>query len=104
MSEYAPTVVYRHHVYYPRTAVEATKFMASPRNFASLPPDALHVVTRPRCFVIGPLRSGKTSVATKIAADLRVSLVNLQEVLIKIVENGCALGELITPHLQAGDV
>merc|ERR1711907_380369 len=89
--------------YYPRTATEAAQFIASPRHFASLAPTSSKAV-RPRCFVVGPSRSGRTSVARKIAADLRATLVDVQDILVKIMQNGCALGEQIAPHLRAGEV
>jgi len=101
-SEYAPPVVYRHHVYYPRTAAEAKELLASPRHFASLLPDQL--VTAPCSFVVGPLRSGRTAVAKKVAKDLRATYVNMQDVLARVLEGSSVLRDLIEPRLRAGDV
>jgi len=101
-SQYAPPVVYRHHLFYPRTAAEAQTFIACPR-FYSLRP-AQNLSTPPRCFVTGPIRSGRTSTAQKIMRDTRATHISLQQILTKILNGESALRDEIETLLRTGEV
>eukprot|EP00003_Mantamonas_plastica_P000708 TRINITY_DN1054_c0_g2_i3.p1 TRINITY_DN1054_c0_g2~~TRINITY_DN1054_c0_g2_i3.p1 ORF type:complete len:1599 (+),score=647.91 TRINITY_DN1054_c0_g2_i3:968-5764(+) len=73
-------VNYRHHVYYLSTRNNMTLFMRNPNKYianTSLPP-----LIMPRVAIIGPPRSGKTTLAKRLANDLGAVYVSC-EIIIK---------------------
>jgi len=100
-SEYSEPVLYRHHVYFPKGPEERAAFLQNPRNYAIQASDPLKVP--PRCFVTGPLQSGKSSVAEKIARDTGAALVSMQDVLARIASGPSAMKEQLDACLLKGE-
>jgi len=100
VSEYAPPVLYRHNVYYPRTKAELAEFIAAPRKFARMTPNSL--AAAPKCFVMGSVRSGRSSIAQKISRDLGATYVSMEDVLSRLLAGESALRDQAEGFLRKG--
>eukprot|EP00698_Gefionella_okellyi_P008508 TRINITY_DN210_c0_g1_i2.p1 TRINITY_DN210_c0_g1~~TRINITY_DN210_c0_g1_i2.p1 ORF type:complete len:3780 (+),score=1127.00 TRINITY_DN210_c0_g1_i2:350-11689(+) len=94
-------ILYRHHIYFAFSEEERAKFIASPLKYIGqplpLPPILPHVV------VVGPPKSGKSTLCEALSKQLGVVHLSGTEILRRTIASDSQLGRVVDRALHRGD-
>jgi len=95
-------LVYRDKLYYTTSEDERELFLSKPEEYAKGDTTPLEVNYKSNCIVLGPPKSGKSSLCKRIAASEGLIYLKISHIVKSFIEMDCVLSKEIRELLQTG--